>query len=87
MQLRDCFCVLSTSLIATLFCQSSSAFTLTQRAIPKDFFAVSKSENGLGFTSLNVLDPDDTLNFKKSTKFVTEIERGGTKGLLNDLKI
>ncbi|MCC3594212.1 MAG: hypothetical protein JGK14_27115 [Microcoleus sp. PH2017_28_MFU_U_A] len=53
-----------------------------------DSFALSKlKDGGTGLTLLRVLDPDDTLNLTKSTRFVTEIERGGTKGLLNDLKI
>jgi hypothetical protein len=88
MQFSEFVFGLSTSFIATLSCQPSSAFTLTQRPRLTDYLAVSDfKQNGKGYTSLNVLDPDNPLDFKKSTRFVTEIERGGTKGLLNDLKL
>ncbi|MCY7386209.1 MAG: hypothetical protein LH628_27315 [Microcoleus sp. CAN_BIN18] len=82
------FVLSSTTLIGTLFCQSSNAFTVTQSTSQMDSFALSKlKDGGTGLTLLRVLDPDDPLNSTKSTRFVTEIERGGTKGLLSDLTL
>jgi len=71
MQFREFVFGLSTSLIATLSCQPSSAFTLTQRPRFTDYLAVSDfKQNGKGLTSVNVLDPDNPFDFKKSTKVV-----------------
>ncbi len=87
MQFRDFFFVLSTSLIATLSCQSSSAFTLTQNRGLFNYISESELPNGKGYTSLNVLDPDDPFNLSKASPFVSEIKLGGRNRFLENLRI
>jgi len=84
MQFREFFLVLSTSSLIMLFGQSSSAFTLTQKAEP----LTSKSQlpNGTGYTSLIALAPDWPINITKAHLFVSEIKRGGTDSFLNTLR-
>src|SRR6476620_8627893 len=83
MQFREFFLVLSTSSIIMLFGQSSSAFTLTQKAGP--LTSKSKLPNGTGYTSLIALDPDKTLKPFYAKPFVSEIKRGGTDSFLKTL--
>jgi hypothetical protein len=84
MQFREFFLVLSTSSIIMLFGQSSSAFTLTQKAGP--LTSKSKLPNGTGYTSLIALDPDQPFNLSKSNRFVSKIKRGGTDSFLTTLR-
>ena len=67
-----------------LFGQSSSAFTLTQKA--GSLTSKSKLPNGTGYTSLIALDPDQTLNPFYANPFVSEIKRGGTNSFLTILR-
>lgn len=81
--------LLTNTLLIALISQPSAAFKLFHTPRPEDYSAESIFPNGKGITTVDVVNPDTVLfthpfGLYDSKRYIYQITRGGTDGLLND---